>query len=48
MMQRHDTGAGTPGGRLFTLEDDEIFDVLGHTTYDVYLNAIAYWRNIPW
>ncbi len=26
---------------------DEILDLLGHTTYDVYLNDGAYWRNVP-
>jgi hypothetical protein len=31
----------------YGLSFDEIFDVWGHTTYDVYLNAIAYWCNIP-
>jgi hypothetical protein len=24
-----------------------VFDLLGQTTYDVYLNDVAYWKNIP-
>jgi type ISP restriction-modification system protein len=26
---------------------DQLIESLGNTTYDVYLNDVAYWRNIP-
>ncbi len=29
------------------LEQDQVFELLGTTTYDIHLNDKAYWRNIP-
>jgi Type ISP C-terminal specificity domain len=36
---------GAAGGLHFTVH--QIIEHLGNTTYDVYLNDVAYWRNIP-
>jgi hypothetical protein len=38
-------GAGFPDIGLFT--PDQAFDLLGARTIDVYLNNVAYWKNIP-
>jgi hypothetical protein len=35
------------GTEALGLEPKTVFGLLGHTTYDVYLNEIAYWRNVP-
>jgi len=35
------------GCELLELANQEAFDKLGKTTCDIYLNDIAYWRNIP-
>jgi hypothetical protein len=35
------------GAGALNLAPAALFDLLGHTTYDVYLNDIAYWRNVP-
>ncbi len=35
------------GAAALSLSGEAVFDLLGHSTYDVYLNAVAYWRNIP-
>jgi hypothetical protein len=35
------------GAAALGLEFNVVFDLLGHTTYDVYLNDIAYWHNVP-
>ncbi len=29
------------------LTEAEVFACLGETTFDIYLNDIAYWRNVP-
>jgi Type ISP C-terminal specificity domain len=35
------------GAEGFGLPAEQVLQLLGETTYDVYLNAVAYWRNIP-
>ena len=35
------------GARALGLTLEEVLDLLGTTTYDVYLNDRAYWRNVP-
>lgn len=35
------------GAAALGLEPDEVFARLGETTFDVYLNDVAYWRNVP-
>lgn len=35
------------GAKTLGLSERQTFDLLGHTTCDVYLNETAYWSNIP-
>jgi len=35
------------GASVLNLTPDQVKEHLGATTYDIYLNNIAYWRNIP-
>jgi hypothetical protein len=35
------------GARALGLTQDEALDRLGATTYDIYLNNVAFWRNVP-
>lgn len=35
------------GAQALGMSCDTLLDLLGPTTYDVYLNTVAYWRNIP-
>ncbi len=35
------------GGEALGLDEHAILSCLGATTYDVYLNDVAYWRNVP-
>jgi hypothetical protein len=37
----------TAGGPALDLAAEEIIALLGETTYDVWLNGAAYWRNVP-
>ena len=32
---------------MLGLEQDDVFALLGQTTLDVYLNGVAFWRNVP-
>ena len=29
------------------LDADQLMELLGNTTYDIYLNQNAYWKNVP-
>lgn len=35
------------GAKALGLSEDEAFNRLGKTTFDIYLNDTAYWRNVP-
>ena len=35
------------GAEAHSLSANQVFQLLGETTCDVYLNAVAYWRNVP-
>ncbi|MCY3019517.1 MAG: N-6 DNA methylase [Planctomycetota bacterium] len=35
------------GAKALGLKADDVMRLLGETTFDVYLNGVAYWRNIP-
>jgi hypothetical protein len=35
------------GGSALGLSEKKIFELLGEKTYDIYLNDVAYWSNIP-
>ena len=44
-------GQGRAVGRAYTPEErkalSDTLPVLGNTTFDIYLNASAFWRNVP-
>jgi phage portal protein BeeE len=33
--------------KAFGINDESIFDLLGHRTFDIHLNVDAIWRNVP-
>jgi hypothetical protein len=35
------------GAEQVGISPEEAFDLLGESTFDIYLNEVAYWRNIP-
>ena len=37
----------TKGATRLEISTDEILSLLGQKTYDVYLNDVGYWKNIP-
>lgn len=42
-----EAGAIRAGVEALGLDADRAFQILGPTTRDVYLNGVAYWRNVP-
>jgi predicted helicase len=42
-----EVSAFAAGGPALNLASDEVVALLGETTYDVWLNGDAYWRNVP-
>lgn len=43
----HERAAIYAGGEALALSCDQVFTLLGEETYDIYLNDVAYWRNVP-
>jgi len=37
----------TSGAELLGISPDDVFKLLGESTFDIYLNDIAYWKNVP-
>lgn len=35
------------GAKALGLGREQVLQCLGGTTYDIYLNAVAYWKNVP-
>ncbi|MCK4334109.1 DNA methyltransferase, partial [candidate division WOR-3 bacterium] len=35
------------GAKALGISEEEAFNRLGETTFDIYLNDVAYWRNVP-